>query len=184
MTDFQVDGANIRAVNRNIQQSTRLLVLLAMVACCVGCDQATKKFATAALRPAGRLSYFGDTFRVEYAQNPGAFLGLASGLSPHLRFWLLIGLNSVLLGGVVAMLIARWNMPRSHFLAMSAILGGGLGNLIDRVVWDGQVIDFLNLGVGVLRTGIFNVADMAITGGVLALIACRAMSQSSATAPE
>jgi signal peptidase II len=60
-------------------------------------------------------------------------------------------------------------MPRWQFIACVGILAGGLGNLIDRVTNHGQVTDFLNLGIGSLRTGIFNVADVAITGGALLL---------------
>lgn len=50
--------------------------------------------------------------------------------------------------------------------ALALICGGGIGNLIDRVRFDGHVTDFLNLGVGSIRTGIFNVADMALMIGV------------------
>lgn len=49
-------------------------------------------------------------------------------------------------------------------------LGGAIGNLIDRVRFDGLVIDFMNLGIGPLRTGIFNVADVAISVGAVLLI--------------
>lgn len=62
-------------------------------------------------------------------------------------------------------------MSGPWFLAVLGLLAGGLGNLIDRLAHDGLVIDFINLGVGPLRTGIFNVADVAITGGGLALLA-------------
>ena len=53
--------------------------------------------------------------------------------------------------------------------AVAAIVGGGIGNLVDRVQL-GAVRDFLNVGIGSLRTGIFNLADMAITFGGIALI--------------
>ncbi len=53
---------------------------------------------------------------------------------------------------------------------MRLLLGGAIGNLIDRVRFDGLVIDFMNLGVGPLRTGIFNVADVAISCGAVLLI--------------
>jgi signal peptidase II len=45
-----------------------------------------------------------------------------------------------------------------------------LGNIIDRLVYDRHVTDFMNLGIGSLRTGIFNVADMCVTGGVIGLL--------------
>src|SRR5207249_7753307 len=50
------------------------------------------------------------------------------------------------------------------------ILGGGLSNLLDRVAYGGYVVDFINLGIGSLRTGIFNAADVAITVGVLLVV--------------
>ena len=50
-------------------------------------------------------------------------------------------------------------------------MGGGLGNWLDRVMHDGAVTDFVSLGLGGLRTGIFNVADLAVVAGTLLLVA-------------
>ena len=97
------------------------------------------------------------------------FLGLGNSLSPEVRFWLLTVATAVLLLGLTVFLIVQWQMPRFSFIALSCVLAGGLGNMIDRLVHDGRVIDFLNLGLGSLRTGIFNIADIAITGGVVLL---------------
>jgi lipoprotein signal peptidase len=58
----------------------------------------------------------------------------------------------------------------SVVLAVSLFVAGGIGNLMDRIFHGGSVADFLNVGVGPLRTGIFNIADVAIMGGVLVLI--------------
>ena len=55
-------------------------------------------------------------------------------------------------------------------VAWSLVLSGGLGNLVDRIINDGRVIDFMNIGIGSLRTGIFNVADVYITVGVVVLV--------------
>ncbi|MEK7730045.1 MAG: signal peptidase II, partial [candidate division KSB1 bacterium] len=63
------------------------------------------------------------------------------------------------------------NRNRFHLLALSLIFAGGMGNLIDRIFRDGRVIDFLNLGIGDFRTAIFNIADMAISFGMVLLIA-------------
>jgi signal peptidase II len=61
-------------------------------------------------------------------------------------------------------------MPARSLIACSLICGGGIGNLIDRVARSGYVVDFLNCGIGRLRTGIFNAADFAITLGVVMLV--------------
>lgn len=55
-------------------------------------------------------------------------------------------------------------------VAWSLVLSGGLGNLVDRIINDGRMIDFMNIGIGSLRTGIFNVADVYITVGVVVLV--------------
>lgn len=61
-------------------------------------------------------------------------------------------------------------IPRSTVIAWGLILSDGIGNLLDRLLHDGRVIDFMNLGLGSLRTGIFNIADVCITTGVLLLV--------------
>lgn len=61
-------------------------------------------------------------------------------------------------------------MPRATVVAWSLVLSGGLGNLVDRIRNDGRVINFMNIGIGSLRTGIFNVADVCITVGVVVLV--------------
>jgi signal peptidase II len=55
-------------------------------------------------------------------------------------------------------------------VATSLLVAGGLGNLVDRITRQGAVTDFLNIGVGQVRTGVFNVADLAIVLGVALLI--------------
>ena len=54
--------------------------------------------------------------------------------------------------------------------SFALILAGGLGNIIDRIWHDRHVTDFMNVGIGSLRTGIFNVADMCVTAGVIGLV--------------
>jgi signal peptidase II len=146
----------------------RLLLGGLILVSCVGCDQATKRLATQALRDAPPRTYLGDTIRLEYALNPGGFLGLGGRLPAEVRPWVFIGVNSCLLVGGVAFMIARRDMPASLFAASACLLAGGIGNLIDRVAHQGLVTDFLIVGVGPLRTGVFNVADMAVLFGGLA----------------
>lgn len=148
----------------------RRLVLFAWLApLVVLLDHLTKWWAVEALRPAPRLSYLGDTVRLQYSENPGAFLGMGSQLGPEVRFWLLTVAVGVLLVVVLAVLFAQRWMSRGEAVGLTLIAAGGFSNWIDRLLNDGVVIDFLNVGFGGLRTGIFNLADMAITGGVIFL---------------
>jgi len=117
-------------------------------------------------------SYLGDTFRLQYALNTGAFLGMAGSWSPAVRFWLLTVVNGAFLAVLLGILVRYWTMPLGRFVACALILSGGIGNLIDRALNAGQVTDFMNIGLGPIRSGIFNVADMAISGGALLLAWC------------
>lgn len=157
----------------NANRVARLGILFVVLVAGVGCDQATKRIATRVLAPAGRQSFLGDTVRLEYVQNSGAFLGMGGGLAPAHRFWGLTIANGVLLAIVAGVLLTHWKMPRIYFAAWALILAGGIGNLIDRVAQQGLVTDFMNVGIGpAFRTGIFNVADMAITAGFFVFIVC------------
>ena len=149
----------------------RLAFLAVVLITCVGCDQATKQLAIDHLKGTPPQSYFGDLFRIQYAENPGAFLSLAANLPEDARFWLLTVANSLVLLFVGVIVLVRKDIDRLSLIALTFILAGGVGNLIDRVTTqNGVVIDFLNLGIGGVRTGVFNVADMAITAGFLLLL--------------
>jgi signal peptidase II len=108
----------------------------------------------------------GDVFRFQYSINRGAFLGLGARLPDAVRFWSLTILVGVVLVGMLGFV---WASPEmSHpvsILGVCLVIGGGLSNLIDRLLNDGAVVDFMNMGVGNLRTGIFNLADVAIVAG-------------------
>jgi signal peptidase II len=142
----------------------KVVVMIAVVACTIGCDRVSKRFASRELAGSPRQSYLGDTLRVEYAENRGGFLGLGSGLPDRVRTWLFtVGTAGVLV--VLSLGMLRWASSARVTLGLSLLWAGGLSNLLDRVA-HGRVVDFLNVGVGPLRTGIFNVADMAIMLGV------------------
>lgn len=142
-----------------------VVVIVAVVAL----DQLSKAVARALLAPRQPRSFLGDVFRLELVENPGAFLSLGATLPPRIR-------GAVLTWGVLLLVLgAAWVAvvrPGAGRLSLGAALiaGGGFGNLWDRIAADGLVTDFLNLGIGRLRTGVFNVADLAIVGGAVLLL--------------
>jgi signal peptidase II len=143
-----------------------LIILLAFST--IGCDQVTKIAARDLLPSIGSVSYLNNFIRLEYAENTGAFLSFGAKLSPNLRFWIFTVAVSLFMLLLVTHLASR-KLDLMSIIAYSLILGGGVGNLIDRLI-RGAVIDFLNIGIGELRTGIFNIADVAIVTGVFLLI--------------
>ena len=144
----------------------KIAFILVITLSCIGCDQSSKYLATEYLQSAGSISYFYDTFRLQYTENTGAFLSLGQTLSEDLRFWLFIVFVFVLL---IALLVYAYTISfhyRTKIAGLSLIAGGGLSNLIDRLANNGAVVDFLNVGIGNIRTGIFNIADFLILMGI------------------
>jgi signal peptidase II len=134
-------------------------------------DQATKWFARANLVPGELHSYLGGCFWIRLVRNHGAFLSLGATLSEPVRQVLLVVLVGLFLAGALVWMVRARRVSRSSLWATTAIVAGGAGNLWDRIMDRGGVTDFLNVGIGNLRTGIFNVADMYITGVVIWLLA-------------
>ena len=140
------------------------LALVATIVTTVGCDRVTKHVATSALAGRPARSLLADTVRLAYVENTGAFLGLGSELPIEARTALFTIATAVLLLALVAYGIRlRWTGWPAFGLTL--LVGGGVSNWVDRVL-HGSVIDFINVGVGPLRTGVFNVADVAIMVGV------------------
>lgn len=168
-----------------MRQLGRILALLAVLFVSVGCDRATKSLAQQHLSATEPLLLLDGIVQLRYAENSGAFLSLGATLPPAIQMWVFVGVVTVLLVAMAIFALRQWeSVHPGVLLAFALFIGGGLGNLIDRVTNDGRVIDFMVVGVGPLRTGIFNVADMAIMAGV-GLVAFFSLRQGKATpAPE
>ncbi len=153
----------------------RALVVLGLMTLLVVVDHITKWVAIHYLKDSGAIHiFFGDLFRLQYAENTGAFLSLGANLPGSARALVMIGMNTVILAGVMVYLFAAKYIPWMPMLALVCIAGGGVGNLIDRIFRDGRVVDFMNMGINLggfsLRTGIFNIADVAIMAGLFLII--------------
>lgn len=153
-----------------MSQALRLSLVAAVLLSSVGCDQVAKTLARASLAASRPVSLWNDCVRLELAQNRGAFLSLGESLPVAARYLLFVVLVSGALTLTLAFTLRLRGATAVQLVALSLLTGGGLGNLIDRLVHDGAVVDFVSVGIGPLRTGIFNVADAAITLGVLLLL--------------
>jgi signal peptidase II len=151
----------------------RVVVLLLTLTACVGCDQLSKSAARSYLPRDTVVSLMGDTVRLQYAENPGAFLSLGAALPKSARRAVFTFGIAALVLSIFAVAIFVPGLGTSQRIALACICAGGLGNLIDRVGQDGYVTDFLNVGVGSVRTGIFNVADLILMLGMAALLFIR-----------
>ena len=115
-------------------------------------------------------SYFHDTFRLEYVENTGAALNLGANLPQPYNFWLLSIIPLLFLLALFVYTIINIKQYKLIWILSAALVfAGGMGNIIDRILRDRHVTDFMNLGIQNVRTGIFNVADICITAGVIGL---------------
>lgn len=157
-------------------RSLRAAYVVAAIFILVVADHITKWIAIVTLKESNEVYIFlGNLFRLQYAENTGAFLSLGAGLPDGIRSLIMTGLNGVILAGLIIYLFAARRIPLFPAVALTLIAGGGIGNLIDRIFRDGRVVDFMNMGITTggfsLRTGVFNIADIAIMAGLFLIIA-------------
>lgn len=128
-------------------------------------DFVTKRLVLANIEALqGRIELIGDFARLAYVRNPGS----AMGLFPVGR-WVLVAVSAAAVVFLVYLYVTSRPRRPVRLSAMAAILGGALGNLVDRVFYDGLVVDFIDLGLGSHRFYTFNVADMGVSLGGLVL---------------
>ncbi|NRB51963.1 MAG: signal peptidase II [Saprospiraceae bacterium] len=149
--------------------TTRILIVLAIVFLNVGCDQVTKQVAVEELSSGTIKPVLGDFFRLSYAENKGAFLSWGAEWSKGFQTFLLHFLPVVLLVGLLGYTFFSKQLSHWQIIAFSFIIGGGVSNIYDRLLY-GRVVDFMNMGIGDLRTGIFNFADVSIMIGLFILL--------------
>ena len=144
------------------------VALIGLIVATIGCDQVSKRVASAHLADSPSRSFLGDAVRLQYAENRGGFLSLGADLPEWARTAIFSVGTAIAL---VAYVISALTLPLDRVAAVGLCLlfAGGLSNLTDRLL-HGRVIDFLNIGVGPLRTGIFNIADVAVMLGAAVLI--------------
>jgi signal peptidase II len=148
----------------------KVTLVLAIVAMCVGCDQATKQIARTRLAGRGVVALVDGIVVLGYVENEGAFLSLGWRLPPPARRLILTVMPLAVLAALAAYVLARRRFDTLTLVGAACIAGGGVGNLLDRLANGGRVSDFAMVGVGVLRSGVFNLADLSILAGCLLLL--------------
>ena len=158
----------------------RGVLLCLLLAATAGCDRVTKHYALTNLAGTTGHSYLGDTVRLDYHENPGGFLSAGANWRPETRAAVFQIANGFFLL-ITLLVLVRYRWSRSAAAGLILFLAGGVSNLIDRVA-TGTVIDFMNVGIGSFRTGIFNVADVAIMAGLSLLIVDRWLTRRASRA--
>ncbi len=144
-------------------------------------DFATKLVAESALLHTAAVSIFGDWFQLRLVYNRGAAFGLHVG---PLSRWVFLGVAVVAI--VVLARMSRSSPVGDRFrqVALGLVAGGAAGNLVDRIRSARGVVDFLDVGIGTLRWPTFNVADIAVSCGAIALALSLWREDTRRAAPE
>lgn len=127
-------------------------------------DQASKRLVWEMLKYRGSVDVIDGFLRITLSKNQGAIFGIFFGWK---RFLAVITLVSI---AILVFFAYRMRFaPANKRVYLGLILGGAFGNLIDRLA-SGEVLDFLDMGIGVHRWPTYNIADIAVTIGALMLI--------------
>ena len=147
----------------------RVGFILFLVLLNIGLDQITKHIVRAEVVPGSRTEVVGELLQLMNVENSGAFLGMGSESHPMIKLIFLLILPVIVLGVVLYYLFTNTELDKFSIVGFSAVAGGGIANLYDRFMF-GSVTDFLFMDFGFVQTGIFNVADLSVTIGMMLLI--------------
>jgi signal peptidase II len=138
-------------------------IFFGLAAVIVVVDQLTKAWIVSSIAPGGWISVVGEYVRLVHSQNNGALFGLFRESA------VLFGLASIVVIGLIVAYHGRSGRSPYMSVALGLLLGGAIGNLLDRLRL-GHVVDFVDAGIGDLRWYTFNVADAAISFAIILLI--------------
>ena len=149
---------------------SRNLSIILLIIFNIAIDQISKVIVRANIEIREVIELIGDKFILTNVYNRGAFLGMGSEMNDTLRLILLLVLPTLVLGYLIYYIVTNKTLDKLSTIALSCIAGGGIANVFDRIAF-GKVTDFffIDLG-GVFKTGIFNVADMSVSFGMIVLV--------------
>lgn len=153
-------------------------LLLGVATFAVVLDQWSKRLATEHLASAPPVRLLGELVQLTYTRNSGIAFGLLAGRKFPLYVFSIIAAFAV-----VALFVRHARLSVGRHVSLALILGGAIGNLIDRVT-TGEVVDFILLAWHGHEFPVFNVADMAVTTGVAIFALAWSHDHDHAQAPE
>ena len=151
-------------------KNKRNLYIISLVILNIILDQLSKFWIRGNVAPYSDINIIADYFIITNVENSGAFLGLGSDFSPVIKSILLLALPVGVLVTVLVYVFKDTTIDKLSLIGYSSIIGGGIGNIYDRFLY-GSVTDFLFIDLGgVFKTGIFNIADLSVTTGMILIV--------------
>ncbi len=142
----------------------KIVYILIMVVSIIACDQIVKMIVRKNVEYHKQTEIIGKYLVLTKVENTGAFLGLGDSIPRPLYMILMIILPLAVVGYALYYLIKKSDVSKLLIISLSFIIGGGIGNIIDRILY-GSVTDFLYFDFVLFHTGIVNIADMFVTFG-------------------
>ena len=152
-----------------VKRILRSLAIVAILISNVGCDQISKNIVRNRIHYNEEISLMNNYLTLTKIENKGAFFSLGHSLPQPVKLLLLTILPMVALGLVFIYLLTKKNLTNTTMIGICFIIGGGAGNIYDRLVY-GSVTDFLHIDFVIFQTAIFNMADVSIMTGVFAIV--------------
>ena len=150
--------------------SRRSAFIIILIVLNIALDQISKFLVRTYVVAGSESKIIGNYFTLHNVENSGAFLGMGSDLNPTIKLFVLLILPVVVLGLVLRYVFKDKSIDKLSLIGFSCIIGGGLANIYDRILY-GSVTDFLYIDLGgVFRTGIFNMADLSVTTGMIMIL--------------
>ncbi|PNW29994.1 signal peptidase II [Formosa algae] len=145
---------------------SRTQFIVGLIAINIALDQISKFLVRAYVTPYETTELLGNLFILTNVENSGAFLSLGSDLNPTLKSIFLLILPIAVLGYVTYYILTNKALDKYSVFGFACIIGGGIANVYDRILY-GSVTDFFHIDLGgVFKTGVFNVADMSVMLGM------------------
>src|SRR5258708_24877919 len=146
----------------------RTIIILLILALNIGCDQVSKIIVRHKMQYYDQIVLLHKHIMIQRVQNSGAFLSLGDSLSGPIRIILLNIIPFIAVAFGLYFIFTKTNLNRTLLFSLILIIGGGTGNLYDRIV-HGSVTDFMYINFVLFHTGVFNLADMSIMAGLVVL---------------
>jgi signal peptidase II len=152
-----------------VNKITRIILILILLIANVGCDQISKSIIRQRINPGEQINIIDHFVILTRVENTGAFLSMGDSLPRLLYKFLMIVLPLIVLLYALYYLFTENNLSNLLTIGFCLIIGGGLGNIYDRILYN-SVTDFLRFDFVIFHTGIVNIADISLTTGFFILL--------------
>ena len=148
----------------------RNISITIIIAISILLDQFSKFLIRQNVDQYSEIKLIGDYFILTNVENSGAFLGMGSDFSPFVKTIFLIILPVIVLICIMIYVYRDKQIDKISLIGFCFIIGGGIANIYDRILY-GSVTDFLFIDLGgIFKTGIFNIADLSVTTGMILIL--------------